>query len=401
MSQNGLENCIAKLNGAGIDDSFVQVFSRFYRLQEASQTGELSEYIKESEVSSLREIQDSEQITDVPNVDKLVALVKLNGGLGTTMGLSKAKSLLEVRDGLTFLDIIAKNVMNLRSVYGTKTFPLIFMNSFNTSDDTGKFLKNHYPRLFKEQPVAKSTGFWAKFKKRHIWEFVQHQEPKLTTDTLEPVDFPANRSLEWCPPGHGDFYSAFYSSGTLDALLDSGFKYIFLSNADNLGATYDSNIAGYFAQTGATIMLELTDKTEHDIKGGHIVIKDGNMMLREVAQICDEDKEIAFDIENHPYFNTNSIWFNLEGLKEELDKTNGVLELPLITNHKHVDPKDAATESCIQLESAIGAGISVIKKTEAIRVPRSRFLPVKTHEDLEKLSTSDLQFDTPPPSPSS
>ena len=51
-----------------------------------------------------------------PGADALgsTVVIKLNGGLGTSMGMDRAKSLLPVRDGLTFLDIIARQVLAAR-----------------------------------------------------------------------------------------------------------------------------------------------------------------------------------------------------------------------------------------------------------------------------------------------
>mgnify|MGYP002055688388 CR=1 FL=1 len=79
-------------------------------------------------------------------------MVKLNGGLGTGMGLEKAKSLLPLKDGNTFLDFIAKQVTQMRSSYGV---PLSFMlmNSFATSADesTGTSLS---PSTYTPLPTA-------------------------------------------------------------------------------------------------------------------------------------------------------------------------------------------------------------------------------------------------------
>jgi UDP-N-acetylglucosamine pyrophosphorylase len=57
--------------------------------------------------------------------------------------------------------------------------------------------------------------------------------------TLAPAEWSVNKHLEWCPPGHGDLYTALYGSGKLDELLADGVKYMFVSNSDNLGATLD------------------------------------------------------------------------------------------------------------------------------------------------------------------
>ncbi|MDR1861428.1 MAG: UTP--glucose-1-phosphate uridylyltransferase [Candidatus Ancillula sp.] len=355
----------------GAGESFIKVFERNYRLLES----EASQFIDESEISGLRELQYAENLVDSAIDESEYMLVKLNGGLGTTMGLKKAKSLLEAKDGLTFLDVILRQVLSLRS--GSDTFPLVFMNSFNTSADTLDFVNKNYPDF-----------------QRHPLEFLQHQQPKILKETLAAVEFPTDPKLEWCPPGHGDFYNSFYTSGLLHYFLEHGVKYAFVSNADNLGATFSHTIAKHFENTGATIMLELAEKTADDVKGGHIVFdKSGKMLLREVAQIRESDMEAALDARVHPYFNTNSIWLNLEQLHAQLADADGVLDLPLIVNTKTVDPKDKTTPECIQLESAIGAGVSALDKTAVVCVPRTRFLPVKRNSDLEVLRSDAFVLD--------
>lgn len=84
----------------------------------------------------------------------------------------------------------------------------------------------------------------------------------------------------------------------------------------------------------------------------------------------------------HRYFTTNSLWLDLVALQGLLTEREGDLGLPMIVNRKTVDPTDPASTPVIQLETAMGAAIGVISGTTAIRVPRSRFLPVKTTNDL-------------------
>jgi UTP--glucose-1-phosphate uridylyltransferase len=83
--------------------------------------------------------QDAEEIKKL--LDKLVVL-KLNGGLGTTMGCTGPKSVIEVRDGFTFLDLIVIQIESLNKKYGCNV-PLLLMNSFNTNEDTQKILEKY------------------------------------------------------------------------------------------------------------------------------------------------------------------------------------------------------------------------------------------------------------------
>ena len=80
-----------------------------------------------------------------------VAVIKLNGGLATTMGLRSPKSLVEARDGRSFLDIIIGNTLALRERYGVR-LPLVLMNSQATRADTLAALESH-PDLDTGLPV--------------------------------------------------------------------------------------------------------------------------------------------------------------------------------------------------------------------------------------------------------
>ena len=105
-------------------------------------------------------------------------------------------------------------------------------------------------------------------------------------------------------------------------------------------------------------------------------------MLRETAQVHDEDQDAFEDIERHRYFNANNIWVNLRALKSALDERDGVLGLPMIVNKKTVDPRDSSSPEVLQLETAMGAAIGVFEGAAAIHVPRARFAPVKTTSHL-------------------
>ncbi len=296
-----------------------------------------------------------------------VAVIKLNGGLGTSMGLDRAKSLIRVKEDLTFLDVIARQILRLRGQTGTREPAFFLMNSFSTQKDSLDYLLK-YPDLAAGRPL----------------DFLQSMVPKLDASTLLPVSFPTDPLLEWCPPGHGDIYPTLYSSGLLDQMLARGIRYLFVSNSDNLGASLDLRIASYFANSGDSFLMEVTDRTEADRKGGHLARRrsDGRLVLRETAQAPKTDEAAFQDITKHGYFNTNNLWVRLDHLKDLLVVSNGCLPLPLIRNVKTVDPKDATSCSVIQLESAMGAAIECFARSGAIVVSRTRFAPVKTTSDL-------------------
>ena len=116
-------------------------------------------------------------------------------------------------------------------------------------------------------------------------------------------------------------------------------------------------------------------------------------MLREIAQTPDEDVDAFQDTSKHRYFNANTIWLNLPRLKETLDAQDGVLGLPMIVNRKTVDPGDKSSPDVIQLETAMGAAIDVFDGAQALHVPRERFIPVKTTNDLLVVRSDAYELD--------
>jgi UDP-N-acetylglucosamine pyrophosphorylase len=275
---------------------------------------------------------------------------------------------LEVSPGIAFLDLIVRQIAALRQASGSKV-RLLLMNSFSTSGDTLDYLKRHADGGFAEASEV---------------ELMQNQVPKIDEATLAPAEWPANPSLEWCPPGHGDLYPALVGSGWLDRLLADGVKYAFVSNSDNLGAVLEPGLLKYFAESGAPFLMEVTRRTPADRKGGHLAVRRDNqrLLLREVAQCPESDLDAFQDIGKHRYFNTNSIWLRLDLLKDRLEQGGGVLPLPMIRNRKTIDPRDKNSTPVIQLEVAMGAAIECFEGARAIEVSRARFAPVKSTADL-------------------
>lgn len=348
-----------RMRNEDLPDVVIDTFKYYYMQLVEGQTG----LIPEDEIDSIESLPNAEafslelQKAGEAALSKTV-LLKLNGGLGTSMGLNKAKSLLVVKNGLSFLDIIARQAQQ-------SGIPLVLMNSFVTREDSLAALKKY--DLPGEIPL----------------DFVQHKIPKVAQDDLSPVEWPQDPDLEWCPPGHGDIYTALVTSDMLTTLLNAGYEYAFVSNSDNLGAVMDTAILGYLVENQLPFMMEVADRTEADKKGGHLAqLSNGQLILRESAQCPEEDMDKFQDITRHKYFNTNNLWLNLSALKKVMTAKDNILGLPMIRNSKTVDPRDSSSTPVYQLETAMGSAIGVFEDAGAVRVPRTRFAPVKTTEDL-------------------
>lgn len=355
------------MHAGGVAEPAIQAFLGAVRKARAGDKG----MTPEREIEPIPELP---RLADMPAARpsdaallKELAIVKLNGGLGTGMGLDRAKSLIVVKEGQTFLDFIARQVLDLRRRFQAPELVFLLMNSFSTREDSLEFLKK-YPDLAAGGEL----------------DFLQSKAPKLDAKTLEPVSWPDDPELEWCPPGHGDFYPSLLGSGALDRLLKRGIKYLFISNSDNLGATVDLALLRHFSQSGLSFLMEVAERTASDKKGGHLARRksNGRFLLRESAQCPPEDTDSFQDISKHRFFNTNNLWIRLDHLAEALRANNGAIPLPLIANSKTVDPRRAGSTPVLQLESAMGAAIESFEKSGGIVVPRSRFAPVKTTSDL-------------------
>ncbi len=364
MSEDGLKAAEAKMRDAGQPEEAIRAFRSAY---ERLVSGE-SAMLPSAELEPAADVDTLEQLPDADPAEALgtVAVIKLNGGLATTMGLRSPKSLVEARDGRSFLDIIVRQTLALRRRHGVR-LPLVLMDSQTTRPETLEALRA-YPELDTGLPL----------------DFLQSMECKLDAETLAPVSWPPDPALEWCPPGHGDVYGSLRSSGMLEALLEQDFRYAMITNADNLGATIEPRIAAHLERSQIPFLMEVVIGTEADRKGGHIARRrsDGQLVLRETAQTPDEDQESFRDFRHWRYYNTNNLWIDLRVLSDTLERSGGVLELPLIINRKTVDPRDKSSTPVIQLETAMGAAIGSFAGAQLLCVPRTRFVPVKSTDDL-------------------
>ena len=365
MSDEGRRAAADKMRAAGAHDEAIRAFQTAYDRLVSGDSALLP-------TADLEPAGDVPAFADLPDADPAralehVAIIKLNGGLATSMGLQEPKSLVEAKAGRSFLEIIVGQTLHLRERYGVR-LPLVLMNSEATRAATERAL-SAFPAIAHEGNAP---------------DFMQSMIPKLDAGTLAPVSWPDAPGLEWCPPGHGDVYGALRRSGMLAELLAQGFRYAMISNADNLGSRLDARIAAHMEREGIPFLMEVVQGTEADRKGGHIARRrsDGQLLLRETAQTPPEDEESFRDFRRWRYYNTNNLWVDLRVLGDTLERSGGVLDLPLIINRKTVDPRDSGSTPVIQLESAMGAAIESFAGANLLLVPRTRFVPVKTTDDL-------------------
>jgi UTP--glucose-1-phosphate uridylyltransferase len=370
MTHPGKEAALAKMHTAGISNAACEAFAREFDRYASGESALLPEKDIEpiTRITSFSDLPTMAPEAAEAAVLNQVAVLRLNGGIGTTMGLTTTKSLIPAHGGLSFIQIIVKQLDSLRTQWNAR-LPLILLNSLATEKETLTALPD-------------GTAI----------SLLQGVVPRLLADSLYPVSWPADPRAEWAPPGHGDLYGVLARTGLLDRLIEEGYRYLFVANADNLGASPDPEIAAWFAQTGADFAAEVVRRGPMDKKGGHFARRrpDGHVVLRETAQT--PPNEIAYfqDYHRHPFANTNNLWLNLSSLKKIMGQ-DGYLSLPLIANHKKV--AGPGSPEVVQLESAMGTAIAVFPTSELLAVDRSRFIPVKNTSDLLLLRSDAFELD--------
>ena len=362
-----------KMIKKGVSNLAIRIFEKNF---DKMTNGESFVY-KSSEITPL---ENTDSILDIKkefDQNKIIeqankiAVIKLNGGLGTSMGLKGPKSQLVVKNNLNFLEITVNQIRKFNETYKTSV-PLLFMNSFNTNQETEdnlsklKFENSNLPHSFNENKSPKIRRY-----QNSNGEFV-----------YEPAQYSEDENLEWAPPGHADVYPSLYESRMLDELIEKGYEYLFISNVDNLGAVLSPQIVDAVFTLNCSFLMEVASRTENDKKGGHLAFKDNKLILRESSQVLKEDEEDFQNYSKYKYFNTNSIWIKIAELKRLMDEKKGILDLPIIINQKNINPSDLESEKIIQLESAMGSAISLFKDAKTILVPSDRFIPVKNTSNL-------------------
>jgi UTP--glucose-1-phosphate uridylyltransferase len=256
-----------------------------------------------------------------------VAVAVLNGGMATRFG-GAVKGLVEAVDGVCFLD------WKLRDAERAG-IPVVLMNSFATDEETRGHLGERDAVLVFSQSVSLRL-------------------------TPEGELFPGPSPYS---PGHGDFAV----HAPVDELRARGIRTLMLSNVDNLGARPDPRVLAAHRAAGNPLTIELA-AAEGD-PGGTPVRVDGRPQIVEGFRFPPE-----FDPHTLPVFNTNSLVVEVDALAQHHPLTWLYVE------------KDVDGRIAVQLERLVNE-LSAFLSTTYLLVPRhgtqSRFVPVKTPEDLE------------------
>lgn len=274
----------------------------------------------------------------------------LNGGMATRFG-GVVKGIVEVLPpDRSFLALKLANVRAAQRRCGAR-IPVYLMNSFATDADTRAHLEQHA---------------WFGLEPSQVHLFTQFVSVRLTPEG----DLFLREDGDVSPygPGHGDFAPALRRSGCLAQFLRDGGRWLFVSNVDNLGARIDPVLLGLHVQSQREATVELAPKWPGDV-GGSPYFVDGRIQLVEQIRYPK-----SFDPDIVDVFNTNTFHFSAAALDREFD-----------LNYYFV-PKSVDGRPAIQLERLIGE-LTRVLSTNYVRVkrtgPASRFLPVKTPDDLE------------------
>tara|TARA_R110002096_G_scaffold79303_1_gene186372 strand:+ start:2523 stop:3632 length:1110 start_codon:yes stop_codon:yes gene_type:complete len=289
------------------------------------------------------------------------AVCVLNGGMATRFG-GVVKGVVPVRNGRSFLGMALDNARETAAAANGR-IPVYLMNSFATDAAT----KEHF---------AANDNFGTKAS--DIEHFTQYVALRMTPDgELFRLD---NGETSPYGPGHGDFAAAFRESGCLQRFLDTGGKYVFVRNVDNLGALACPVVLGHHIKSERQMTVELAPKWQGDA-GGAPFTYNGHMQLVEQLRYPP-----GFDSSIVDVFNCNTITF-----------TAAALQQPIELGRYYVEKK-AEGRTAVQIEHLIGE-LTAHLETNYLKIPRegaqSRFLPIKQPDDLVTMRPAiDIIYDS-------
>jgi UTP--glucose-1-phosphate uridylyltransferase len=276
-----------------------------------------------------------------------LALCVLAGGMATRMG-GVVKALVEALPGKTFLDLRLAEIEHVSRLAGRQV-PFWMMTSEATFG-----------------PIQQALG--GKVDGEHVALFEQHVSLRFAPDGS--LFRGADGEPDVYATGHGDLPDALRASGLLRHFREQGGKYVWIANLDNLGATVEPSLLGWFVERGSKLMVEVVDKVAGD-KGGIPVRHEGRRTIVEEFRL-----PVGFDPTIVRVFNTNTFLVDAAKL-DGLD-----MEWTYVEVEKKSEGKVA-----IQFERLLGEMTAAIEP-DFVRVPRegarSRFLPVKDVPELER-----------------
>jgi UTP--glucose-1-phosphate uridylyltransferase len=366
MKHDSEDRIAAKMRRQGIEKGVIEGFIQKVRKAKTQEAFvSMSEVVSPGPTMLLngRKYLNSQKEPFNDELLKKLVVIKLNGGLSTTMGGRIPKCVLTAKNGLSYLEIVLAQIEALSRKIEID-IPLVLMNSFFTHASTMEIVNR---------------------RKAKALTLLQSQTPRLLRNDFSPLN--TGTDDDWSPPGHGDLFDSLKRSKMLEDLLDKGYKWAFVSNLDNLAAYPESWVLDLMDESDVDFILEVTDRTNEDKKGGAPVVRNGLLELLEIAQVSPSDRMIFQDIYRFPYFNTNNLWVNLEALSHLLSA--GPMDLPIIQNYKNVQSQDI-----VQLETAMGAALGCFKKSKVLKVSRDRFFPTKKISDLFVLQSDACALDS-------
>jgi len=222
---------------------------------------------------SLAKVEEEE----VKSLKDRIVVVKLNGGIGTGMGCSGPKSIINVKKKESFLKIIVDQIYAINKRYGV-SIPLSLFNSAATYDETRASINK----------MERASDIDISYLQQKLFPRISIEKDSSGGKIPLPVDDSfANEA--YYPLGHGDIFPVLKESGVLLSFRDQGKDYLFISNSDNPGAVPDEKILRYLIDNRVDFLMEVALRTENDTKGGTpIRYSDGDsvgMKLLEIAQV--------------------------------------------------------------------------------------------------------------------
>ncbi|CAN1226241.1 UTP--glucose-1-phosphate uridylyltransferase [Linum grandiflorum] len=293
-------------------------------------------------------LEDSEETKQI--LDKLV-VVKLNSTLGTAVGFNGPKSMIDVRDGVTSLDLLVNQIQNLNQKYGSD-IPLVLINSARTHDDTSKVLEQYSTSNIDILPVQ------------------QGQQLGESPDVLE------NENKLYASDQAAALRSLI-DSGALDVLLAKGKEYVLVVSPDNSAVAVDAKILNHLITNKIVLCMEVMPTPGYYSTNPMVNDSEGNFQLGEIA----EDPS-AHSMEKFKFISTKTLWLSLNAIKRLAD-TNS-LKVDNVSTSEEVEDNQLPSQDFLPLSVT-----QLFDKAVGINVPQSRFLQLNTTSDL-LLVKSDL-----------